>query len=86
MWAAATGQPVGQPLTGHTDAVSSVEFSPGGHRVDSTEPSLVHRVLSAPIRSGACWVMMRNMGFTRELAVELSVSVHQETEGRGNGE
>ena len=30
VWDAATGQPVGQPLNGHTDTVSSVAFSPDG--------------------------------------------------------
>ncbi len=33
LWDAATGQPVGDPLTGHTDAVSSVAFSPDGTRL-----------------------------------------------------
>ena len=35
VWDAATGQPVGQPLTGHTDAVFSVAFSPDGTRIAS---------------------------------------------------
>ena len=35
VWDAATGQPVGQPLTGHTDAVTSVAFSPDGTRIAS---------------------------------------------------
>ena len=35
LWDAATGQPVGQPLTGHTDAVYSVAFSPDGTRIAS---------------------------------------------------
>jgi WD40 repeat protein len=30
LWDAATGQPLGQPLTGHTDEVNSVAFSPDG--------------------------------------------------------
>ena len=33
LWDADTGQPVGEPLTGHTDAVISVAFSPDGHRL-----------------------------------------------------
>ena len=35
LWNADTGQPIGAPLTGHTDAVASVAFSPDGHRLAS---------------------------------------------------
>ena len=35
LWDADTGQPIGQPLTGHTDEVRSVAFSPDGHRIVS---------------------------------------------------
>ena len=35
LWDAATGQPVGQPLAGHDDAVTSVAFSPDGTRLAS---------------------------------------------------
>jgi hypothetical protein len=35
LWDAATGDPVGDPLTGHTAAVNSVAFSPDGTRVAS---------------------------------------------------
>ena len=35
LWDAATGQPVGQPLTGHRTSVSSVAFSPDGKRIAS---------------------------------------------------
>ena len=34
-WNSDTGQPVGAPLTGHTDMVYSVAFSPDGHRIAS---------------------------------------------------
>jgi WD40 repeat protein len=33
LWNADTGQPLGQPLTGHTNWVESVAFSPDGHRL-----------------------------------------------------
>ncbi len=35
LWNADTGQPIGDPLTGHTDTVRSVAFSPDGHRIAS---------------------------------------------------
>ena len=35
LWDAATGQPVGDPLTGHTGPVDSVAFSPDGTRIAS---------------------------------------------------
>ena len=35
LWDAATGQPIGEPLTGHTDTVASVAFSPDGTRIAS---------------------------------------------------
>ncbi|WP_246228816.1 WD40 repeat domain-containing protein [Mycolicibacterium psychrotolerans] len=35
IWNADTGQLIGKPLAGHTDAVYSVAFSPDGHRLVS---------------------------------------------------
>ena len=35
VWDADTGQPIGQPLTGHTGRVTSVAFSPDGQRIAS---------------------------------------------------
>ena len=35
LWDATTGQPIGHPLTGHTDEVGSVAFSPDGTRIVS---------------------------------------------------
>ena len=34
-WNAGTSQPIGPPMTGHTDVVTSVAFSPDGHRIVS---------------------------------------------------
>ncbi|KIK32500.1 hypothetical protein CY34DRAFT_44025, partial [Suillus luteus UH-Slu-Lm8-n1] len=33
LWDAGTGQPVGEPLRGHTSRVTSVSFSPDGTRI-----------------------------------------------------
>jgi WD40 repeat protein len=35
IWNADTGQPIGDPLTGHTDIAWSVAFSPDGTRIGS---------------------------------------------------
>ncbi|WP_051027819.1 nSTAND1 domain-containing NTPase, partial [Nocardia higoensis] len=35
VWDAATGQPIGAPMTGHTGALNSVAFSPDGQRIVS---------------------------------------------------
>ena len=35
VWDADTGQHIGDPLTGHTDSVASVAFSPDGKRIVS---------------------------------------------------
>ncbi len=35
VWDAASGKPIGQPLTGHTGPVISLAFSPDGHRIVS---------------------------------------------------
>ena len=56
LWDADTGQPLGAPLTGHTDAVWSVVFSPDGHRLASTggdngaAVGRRHRAARAPAR------------------------------------
>ena len=64
VWDAATGQPVGQPLTGHTDPVTSVAFSPDGKRIVSGSWDKTVRVwdaatgqpVGAPLTGHTDWV------------------------------
>ena len=41
MWDADTGQPIGDPLTGHTGGLVSVAFSPDGHRLASASANTI---------------------------------------------
>jgi hypothetical protein len=63
VWDAGTGQPIGQPLTGHTDPVNSVAFSPDGTRIASGSVDTTLRLwpTSPDPASASCAKLTTNM-------------------------
>jgi WD40 repeat protein len=45
LWDAETGKPIGEPLTGHTNVVTSAAFSPDGKRIVTASSDKTARLL-----------------------------------------
>ncbi|KAG2748771.1 WD40 repeat-like protein, partial [Suillus brevipes Sb2] len=63
VWDAATGQPIGQPLRGHTTWVNSVSFFPDGTRIVSCSHNGTVRVWYAAIAKSLHDVAEENYGW-----------------------
>ncbi len=63
LWDADTRQPLGAPLTGHTDAINSVAFSPDGTRIasGSADTTLRLRPTYPDATSALCAKLTTNM-------------------------
>jgi WD40 repeat protein len=62
LWDAATGKPVGQPLTGHTDWVNGVTFSPNGSRLASASSDHTVRLWDADSGQPIGWALTGHSG------------------------
>jgi WD40 repeat protein len=64
LWDVATGQPIGPPLTGHSEAVVSLAFSPDGETLISRswdESILTWDISLETLSERACRIVGRNL-------------------------